>query len=154
MEYATYDVSFYKGSQLNMWAKRFAKYLPPNISFIVSAGTSGAAIASAILMLKPKLTHVNVHPNNYRSHRNLGKSMSGIKTVKGNGVIVDDFIHTGKTIERAIHKFKRRKKGNGKIISVITSGSFGYHKEQHISNKLGLPVIFANGRKTITPMGG
>ena len=89
---------------IKLWATRCLKSLPAGTEHLVSAGSSGCALASAMLALSENpLTHLCLFMKSGNSHR--GYTMTG----RSRGVpslyhasayvFVDDLIDTGTTLE-------------------------------------------------------
>jgi phosphoribosylpyrophosphate synthetase len=147
--FISYDDSFFNGNDLRMWAERFSKKIPKNTQILISAGSSGCAIASAILMLRPELSHLQIHPEGRNSHRGSQKSTSGFADYPGSkGVFVDDFMETGATAIKTMETFIGPV-FNGKIIGVVLGHSCLF--ERKIANTFDIPIFFANGDETIKP---
>lgn len=152
--FAAYDSSFYDGQLLRAWARKFSLVIPNETDFIISAGISGAAIASAILVHRVNLYHVNVRAGNMKGHRIVTKAVSGFPNASGNYVFVDDFADSGITATKALKKFAKLPSfENTKLIGIVLSGSMSAFQstEKELANKFYVPVFFANKIPTIYP---
>lgn len=100
----TYGSSFY-GENLPDFARIFARAIDPKINAIASVGSSGCAIASGVLCFRP-MNHIHIHHKGAVSaHREYEKLFSGRKAFVpplSPIAIVDDLIHHGNSILRAI----------------------------------------------------
>jgi hypothetical protein len=117
MGFVEYDDSFFCTSRLQYWAEKYIRFLPEDVTHLLSAGASGCAIASAILAKideTRELKHIHIHPENRVSHRGENKRASGfrIDIVRGiNNVycFVDDFIASGATF-RGVKEYMKDNK--------------------------------------------
>ncbi len=121
-----YGESFYKAYDLKYFAKKYLKKLPKDVDILISRGSSGNSIASAMLTLcEREIYHIHVRKNNRESGHS--GSVIGIDSVCVDGektyiaAIVDDFIDTGKTIEEIMKK-----------VSSQSYGVFRYTKVKYI----------------------
>jgi len=100
-----YNSTFFNSEKLIKAASEYKILLPDDVNFLVSTGSSGCSIASALLMLctDKHLYHLNFRKEGESCHSGLiaGSTMK----IKGNGCIVDDFMDTGKTVLYIIKKF-------------------------------------------------
>lgn len=94
LEYAT---TFYKTKTLKQYAKAYLKVLPDNIDTLLSSGSSGSAIASAMIVLSNKSLKHRYIPkvNEYRHAGNYVDWSSDM-------AIVDDFIASGNTMKHIV----------------------------------------------------
>lgn len=86
-------------ADLKKVAKAFLKKLPEQVTTLVSRGSSGCAIASAMLALSRKsLSHVFVRKEREISH---GRRVVNANALSADSIscFVDDFIDCGKTVE-------------------------------------------------------
>lgn len=112
----TYGKSFFNSEELSYWAKLYLKYIPDDVKIILSRGSSGCSIASAILTISPerKFEHINVPKKG--EDRHLGRSPYISNSLYKRCVIVDDFIGTGSTLFNIIKYAKEYKLMIKKII--------------------------------------
>ena len=118
-----YSGTFYDGKTLNRAAKVYLEYLPHDVNGLLSQGTSGCAIASAMLVKsRRKLSHVAIRKDGEMSHQ---AGYAG--TIRGGKyVIVDDFMETGKTINRIYEWAKARGIEVAAIFVGHRKGSFAF----------------------------
>lgn len=91
-----YCGTFYHGNRLSSAAKVYLEHLPSGVKGLLSQGTSGCAIASAMLTKSRRdLNHVAVRKDGESSHQ---QGYAG-NTEIVKYAIVDDFIDTGKTVK-------------------------------------------------------
>jgi orotate phosphoribosyltransferase len=94
----TYGESFYDSVSLGYYARRYLRALPKEVHKLLSQGTSGCAIASAMLSIsKRKLMHTCVRKEGERAHLPYN-----IQAYDGCYAIVDDLVDTGNTIHRLL----------------------------------------------------
>lgn len=92
-----YSETFYEGITLSKAATVYLRHLPRNVGGLLTQGTSGCAIASAMLAKsKRKLIHVSVRKDEESSHQ--AGYAGKVENVKY--AIVDDFMDTGRTVRR------------------------------------------------------
>lgn len=113
-----YAISFYHTKSLQAYAKKYLKVLPKIVTTLVSTGSSGCSIASAMLCLsKRKLFHYYIPKGNEVRH------MTPVINLEHQNVaIVDDFICTGSTVIRLLEVLKKQKP---KTIYILTSSDIG-----------------------------
>jgi len=98
-----YSESFYDSERLREWAKQYLDKLPKDAHALVSTGSSGAAIASAMLTLsRRKLTHIYIRKSGEDAH-DMRHGGSWVKHIP-KFCFVDDFISDGCTIGRVYYK--------------------------------------------------
>jgi adenine/guanine phosphoribosyltransferase-like PRPP-binding protein len=98
-----YGSSFYNTEELKYFAEKYIKKLPKDVTCLVSIGSSGCAIASAILTLSEKsLNHISLRKNATESQH--AAYYAGRAKPLGVYCIVDDFIDTGETIKNILNK--------------------------------------------------
>lgn len=91
-----YNEDFYQQKPLRKWARRFLSVLPPEVETLVSTGSSGCTIATAMQILsKRPLCHKHIKQSKKAHTQNAGFS-------KGISAFVDDFIDTGNTLQFVI----------------------------------------------------
>ena len=106
--YVSYSESFYDSKRLKAWAKRYLAELPDDVNTLVSTGSSGAAIASAMMSLSERpLTHWYVRKSGEDGHDSHGGSW--VKH-KPKFCFVDDFISEGYTLKYVYYEYKEWKK--------------------------------------------
>ena len=120
-----YNTSLYCGKDLKLAAEAYAAMLPSDVTMLVSGGSSGCAIASAMLVVVDRdLKHLSVYSDSHKSHRGVEKHTAGpYVSPKDVVAIVDDFIDSGKTIRslstRCNPKYIRRVPGNQALKYVL-----------------------------------
>lgn len=115
-----YNHSLYIEKHLSFWAREYLKLMPKNVKIILSQGSSGVALASAMIILAedrnlrniyvPKSENEKRHSDNdgnmVNSPLGVGYNLNLLRSEKNyfykNCVIVDDFTNTGKTILKMI----------------------------------------------------
>lgn len=118
-----YCDTFFNGHGIKQAAREMLALIPPGTKTLLSTGSSGCAIASAILAMSDKqLDHIYVRrPGENRSaHRQdyAGPGMYVNFPYMNPCVIVDDLIATGKSVRR-IMKFAKQ---HGLIVTDIIVG--------------------------------
>lgn len=102
MKHFEYNKSFYNKRDLKYFAKLYLEFLPKDVTGLVSMGSSGCTIASAMLLLHNKrLNHYYIRKENEESHEHMTYIYNS-KTL----AIVDDFISSGKTIINICERLK------------------------------------------------
>jgi orotate phosphoribosyltransferase-like protein len=99
-----YRQTLFRGRSLKRIAQYYLKFLPKEVDCLVSRGSSGCAIATAILLLseKPLMHHV-VRKENEETHGEFYTSPDKCMA------IVDDFIDSGITIRKILQKVPKIK---------------------------------------------
>ena len=106
MEYLT---SLYESKSLKEYATEYLKHLPENVRTLLSQGSSGSAIASAMLIISDrKLSHISIRKEKENSHHPSYAGPSSSLTHSEGYCIVDDFIERGNTIRRIVEWAKDR----------------------------------------------
>jgi len=108
----TYGQGLYDSEQIKKHAKEYLAVLPPTVEMLVSRGSSGCAIASAMLTLADrKLEHHQFRKQGEPAHSEdcAGKRASWryqmANPLKGiHAAIVDDIVSTGETLESLLLK--------------------------------------------------
>jgi orotate phosphoribosyltransferase-like protein len=128
----TYDYECFRSVSLREAAKSMVKQINKlnkggaNIDTVISRGSSGCSLASAILALsKTKLFHLYIRKEHEQSH---GLDDRAGTWGSGNAVIVDDFIMSGRTITTILESSpvsKRRKK----VVGVLIGARGGSHED-------------------------
>lgn len=91
----SYGHSFFR-AELKEFAKRYLACLPRDVTCLLTRGSSGCSIASAMIALSDRgLHHVHVKKSEEVGHSNYAGLWSGEDVV----AVVDDFVDTGATIE-------------------------------------------------------
>ena len=104
----SYERTFYASKRIKAATKRFLKALPEEVNFLVSTGSSGCAIASAMLVTSARsLRHVVIRKDSEQSH---GSSRIWEFPQNPVGAFVDDFISTGKTADGVLEKCGKKVK--------------------------------------------
>jgi orotate phosphoribosyltransferase-like protein len=131
-DHVTYQDTFFKAKSIKKVAKLYLKNLPLEVDGLMSTGSSGCAIASAMLVLsKQPLVHTYFRKEKENAH---GGSL--IRQYATKWAIVDDFIVTGRTIQNIISRVSQREKITCIIVDTDTSGI-----------DFGIPVITITKRK-------
>ena len=113
-----YGQSFYKTTTLRAYAKAYLKMLPKDVDILISTGSSGCAIASAMLCLSTRpLRHIYIPKSKEIRHSTTDVSLRSQQFV----AIVDDFICTGETIHRIIDILNSKFKVSGDKIYILTT---------------------------------
>jgi len=84
---------------LEKWAKAYLLHIPPNVNYIVSTGSSGCAIASAMVVLS-ELNHLYIRKAGENAHSLHAGDNPAVGTEV---VIVDDFCVSGASIQRCLN---------------------------------------------------
>jgi hypothetical protein len=108
-----YNDSLYRGSDLKYWARRCLKHLPREISHLITATSSGCALASGMLLAsRRELNHV--HWSRERgAFRGAGRYQQGNVYA-----FVDDLIETGRTYYEVELQMTRHKLGTLRLIII------------------------------------
>lgn len=116
-----YGYCFYKQDSLVFWAKKYLKLLPNDVGTLVSSGSSGCAIASAMLVLsKRPLLHVYVQKQGEKSHD--GAINHTYTSAKARiSAIVDDFSQNGNTIRHIVKQINENTSLNIKYILITNT---------------------------------
>jgi len=108
-----YGDTLYKSTTIADCARAFLKDLPGDVDILVSGGSSGCALASAMLALSGDrvLKHCAFYSKGHESHRGRAKEYSGYRAypaVDGDEgsacCVVDDLIDTGKTVRSLLSR--------------------------------------------------
>lgn len=116
-----YNKTLFHSNSLKIWAKKYADALPNDVTVLVSMGSSGCAIASAILMRKKKLRHFYIKKYGEAgiSHSNHSDCFPREKDIV---CFVDDFISSGDTLERAREFLSRYPRGSSIKYALVAYG--------------------------------
>jgi len=121
---------------------RFSNALPQEVNGLLSIGSSGCAIGSALMVLNDRLrTHVCIRKSGEKAH-------SDYPTGTYDGTvyaIVDDFIDTGNTIFGLL---ERARTDRLNVKYVLVSHCYFDDKEPEIRNRIesyGAKLIFPSG---------
>ena len=96
-----YSKSFFNKDDLIEFADRYLALLPADVTVLLSSGSSGCAIATAMIMRSRKnLAHVYIKKDGENSHR----PSSGVWPTIKVAAIVDDFIEDGNTIRHIYNR--------------------------------------------------
>ena len=132
MDNVRYEKDFFQSNTLTEVARNMVLRIRQlnregkNIDTLISRGSSGCSIASAILALSRKrMYHLYIRKPNDDSHGNPHKAGDW---GKGNAVIVDDFIRSGRTVTELMDSTpvcwdKER------VVGVLIGAKNGYHNE-------------------------
>ena len=114
-----YGLSFYRTGTLTAYAKAYLKVLPKDVNVLISSGSSGCTIASAMLCFsKRPLKHIYIPKSTETRHFLQVLVLRKEKSV----AIVDDFICNGETIQRIIDiLISQYKVGKSKIYVLTTT---------------------------------
>ncbi len=100
-----YRKSFFRSDNLQKYAKEYLKVLPKDVTCLVSRGSSGCSIASAMLVLSERrLKHWYIRKERERAHEGWD---AGFRNKRDIFAIVDDFINSGQTVEKIINYIKK-----------------------------------------------
>lgn len=104
MGMSIYGDAFYDSYTIKMWARYMLNELPPEATFLISSGSSGCAIASAMIALSERhLQHYYIRKDTDDSSHwkeRAGYQPSGLDFC----VVVDDIVATGKTLKSIARK--------------------------------------------------
>jgi len=108
----SYENSFFISESVNKWAHYFNRFIPNGIDGIISRGSSGCSIATAILTVStnPELRHFYFRKDGEDSHG--GSHTAYLYKREGEDkkvVIVDDFIQTGSTLDHLLRHAEESK---------------------------------------------
>lgn len=137
-----YSKTFYEADTLKEEAKKYLKVLPKEVNVLVSMGSSGCSIASAMLVLSNRrLEHCHIRKDGEKAHT---PDYTGYKPNRGDVIaIVDDFIATGDTINNIIDKLRSKsfkvKQNQIKIIIVDDSSERDFNG---ISKRIKIKTTF------------
>ena len=96
-----YRYTFYRSGDIRIAAKAYLEALPSDVTKLVSGGSSGCAIASAMLTLTDrKLTHMHIYDPQAIRHRDRFGDDSGYRPTSDRRDVlcfVDDFMESGST---------------------------------------------------------
>lgn len=113
-----YGSTLYEKEGLINTAKAFLEKLPGSVNTLASTGTSGCAIATAMIVLADRpLQHVSIRKEGESQH----KVFYTGEFAEGNICIVDDFIGSGDSIVRVLRKIDSYH-WNARTIYVIVTG--------------------------------
>jgi len=112
--HVTYGQSLFYGSSLKQIVLEYLALLPDDIDTLVSRGSSGCAICTAMLLCSERqLYHVSYRKEGEDSHSGLGYSGGfGRHEI----AIVDDFISTGQTVKFLVDKLTGENRKVGAIV--------------------------------------
>ncbi len=106
-----YQQTFFNPRDLIKAARAYLSVLPKDTDILVSTGSSGCAIATAMITLSTRrLRHVFIRkPYELKSHGNkfVGWEYGEMDEAK-HYVMVDDFVHSGRTINRLMKQCSER----------------------------------------------
>jgi orotate phosphoribosyltransferase len=122
-----YASSFFEGDTLVECAKEYLKALPPEVTHLVTTGSSGSTIASAMLVIAEQqgrvLQHHYVRKEGENAH---GRTFAGSSICGQDCAIVDDLVSSGNTVEYLINHCKN----NNAILKAII-----FDQYEHSTNK-------------------
>jgi orotate phosphoribosyltransferase-like protein len=119
-----YGTVFYDWN-LRKYALAFLKLLPKDVTGLLSSGSSGCAIASAMIALSKKhLFHVYVRKSKEYAHSECGGEIH----YQAKYAIVDDMIACGVMVDR-IRQFAK-KQGGLNISCIILVQAYGDYKDK------------------------
>ena len=126
----SYNDTFYQTESLRKSARRYLRKLPPNVGLLVTTGSSGCAIASAMLALSTRtLYHLGIRKEGESAHSTVAGNGFGKWSKDTKCVLVDDFVITGRTMTRLIREVKKHLT----IVAIMVGNSD--------NNQLQYPVI-------------
>lgn len=140
----TYQKTFFESEDLQAFASVFLRALPADVDKIVSTGSSGCSIASAMLAIsKRKLQHFYIRKEKERQESHGNSVVGNLDCLYGKVAIVDDFIASGETIRRVISKLESLQgafnSGDVEIACIIVGYRDGDNSRKVIE-ELGLEV--------------
>lgn len=131
MTMLSYSCSLYQSKGLGEIAREYYKAIPKDVKYIVTMGTSGCSLATAILMVADReLFHVSFRKEGESAH---SSKYAGEINGAGSAVIVDDFIATGETVQKIMACAKAQ---NVKIKAVIMHHRLFCHGGEDYINSL------------------
>lgn len=103
--YITYNDSFYNRHSLRYYAKLYLRHLPKRISGLLTQGSSGCAIASAMMVLskKKRMIHTHIRKSSEKAH-----TKESCWEPYAHYAIVDDFIDRGNTVLKLLEAATRK----------------------------------------------
>lgn len=118
----SYAESFFSSTKLKYFVKCYLEVLPDDVNCLVSMGSSGCSIASAMLLVSKKpLKHIYLKKGNERSHN----TFSGPNICYNDVIaIVDDFISTGNTIKKIHNKLDKVFGDKAKVKYIIVGNEY------------------------------
>ena len=114
-----YRDTFFRGESLAKAADAFLRVLPVDVQGLLCTGSSGCAIASAMLTRRCKLFSLYVYKDECAGERkHTANEYAGSRSSARKWAIVDDVIDTGGTVRRLL-KFARE---HGLVVDCIIVG--------------------------------
>ena len=93
-KYYNYGHSFFT-QDLKLWTRAFLRVLPSDVTCLLSRGSSGCSIASAMLVLSEReLYHIHIKKKGEPSHSSIAGEFGEDSVI----AIVDDLVDTGETV--------------------------------------------------------
>ena len=114
-----YGESFYNTKELRYFAEMYLRYLPKEVNTLVSMGSSGNSIASAMLILSDRpLSHIQVRKSKEDAHMS---EYAGWFQKNAVCAIVDDFISCGNTVQTLINFLESKKQDNISLNCILVN---------------------------------
>ncbi len=152
-----YDCTLFSSQFFGTWGKDYLSKIPKEATHLVSASTSGAAVATLILAAAAlegrNLSHCHIHPPSRRSHRGEEKVYSGILPIRKENacVFVDDFIDSGKTMLTSILILNDATAKHGRTKLTILCAVMGHNSRESGTTLFPFPIHYANGEESTNP---
>lgn len=126
-----YQKTFFNGRTLHVAARNFLNRLPKNVNTLVSAGSSGCAIATAMVALSDRnLRHVFIRKTyELKTH---GDKFVGFEYGMQDDctcAIVDDFIASGRTVRRLMKAVPERELN---VTTILVGDAPGFNSQDTI----------------------
>lgn len=138
-----YQETFFHQASLREAAMQYIKVLPDYVDTIISTGSSGLTIATAMLLLsKRRLFHTYIRKGRETGHGN--KFVGATVSSASQCAFVDDFISTGSTLKRVLKACE----GRCDIRTIIVGNAPGFNDIKVINRfeeKFGLKIFIVRG---------
>jgi orotate phosphoribosyltransferase-like protein len=152
-----YDCTLFSSQFFGTWGKDYLSKIPKEATHLLSASTSGAAVATLILATAAlegrNLSHCHIHPPSRRSHRGEEKVYSGVLPMRKENacVFVDDFIDSGQAIRTSVLILNDATAKHGRPKPTILCAVMGHNGQSIGAALFPFPVHFANGEESLNP---
>ena len=126
-----YQSTFFKRDSLREAAQTYLRWLPKDVNTLISTGSSGCAIATAMVTISNRtLRHVFIRKQyEMKAHGNRFVGFDYGMQEYAKCAIVDDFIHTGRTITKLMKYLPERELC---VDTVIVGHNSGFNEESLI----------------------